>query len=549
VRTSNPAFPIAYTQWCRHRPILIVAIAILLVTAAVYAVVGALAEGHILGMLAVLSVIPLIPVFGFVMNSSLLVDEAGSLSSGYVKAMFTLPLRTHSLVVWPMALGSLSAGCLWVATVFLIYWPLGLHPPLVMPALGFAALMVWVQAVSWMPWAKGGLRELACLAILTPLAALPIWLLWTANGTPSVIGLMFLGYILAAYPAAYAAVASSRRGEVWPLWPSLPRLSERGSRATSAGLPSPFSSPAQAQFWYEWRCHGWVYPVYLGSIFFVIMGVIIWGSAHSRTLDFRWAIAFLMSLPIMMAGAIGPNLCRNKPFWIKGSGSSTFLATRPISSAGLVMPKFQMAFLSGLLTWLIVMVGIAICIVATGNLDQARSLSRIVFASLSGWRACAVVAAALVLLPGMTWKQLTDFSPFALTGRRAITEGTVIAGTVLFMSLGGLGLWLYTHPDWWPRLLPFIPWLVVAVALIKATTAVASFHWALRLGLLNWRAVAIVTLIWLGLCVLAMTLAELLLPAPAAPVSKPTLFIALALLMPICRFPLSVLATEWNRHR
>jgi hypothetical protein len=528
---------------------LIAAIAILSVTAAVYSIAGSFAGGQVREVLAALSIIPLLPVFGFIMNSCLLVDEAGSLSSGYAKAMFTLPVRTRSLVVWPMVLGSLSTGCLWVATVFLIYWPLGFRPPVIMPALGFAALMVWLQALSWMPWAKVGLRELACIAILTPLAALPLWLLFFVEGARSFIGLLFLGYTLAAFAAGYAAVASSRRGEAWPLWPSLPRLWGRGSRASSARVRLPFSSPIQAQFWYEWQCHGWVYPIYLGSIFFVIMGVIVWGSARSGSLDFGWVLAFLMSLPIIMAGAIGPNIGRHKPFWIKGSGSSTFLATRPISSAGLVMPKYQMAFLSGLLTWLIVMVGTVICIVVSGNLDRAGSLARSAFAPLAGWRSFAVVAAALVLLPAMTWKQLSDFFPFALTGRRAIIEGSVIAGVLLFMSLVGLGFWLYTHPAWWARFLLFIPWLAGGLAMIKATVAMGSFSWTLRSGLLTWRAVGVVSVIWLGLFVSAMMLAELLLPAAALPVSKATLFIGLALIMPICRFPLSILAAEWNRHR
>lgn len=219
MRPPSPAIAIAYTQWCRHRRSLIAAIVIFSLTSAVCPIVGSLVDGQFLGMLAALSTIPLVAVFGLAMNSLLFVDEAGSLSSGYVKAMFTLPVRSRTLVIWPMAYGSLATAVLWVATAtaMSIFWPLGFRPPLALPALACAALMAWLQAVSWLPWAKGSLHELVTMAILTPLAALPVWLFMNVEGSRPFIGLLFVVYIIAAFAVGYAAVASSRHGEVWPL--------------------------------------------------------------------------------------------------------------------------------------------------------------------------------------------------------------------------------------------------------------------------------------------------------------------------------------------
>ncbi len=232
---------------------------------------------------------------------------------------------------------------------------------------------------------------------------------------------------------------------------------------------------------------------------------------------FGWAVCLLISLPIILAGAIGANLGRTKPFWIKGSDSITFLATRPVSSAGLVFPKFLMAFRSGLVAWLIVIIGMTFWIVVSGNVDNVRSLARVFYTRFTGWRAIAVTAATLVLLPAVTWRQLSDFFPFALTGRRVVVEGCVLAGVMLFIMLAGTAAWLYHHPAALGRFLAIAPYFAAGLALLKASLATGAFYSALRLGLLTWRHVGFVSVLWLSLTAAAMILAGLVLPAGGCP--------------------------------
>jgi len=545
----TPALAIAYAQWCRHRQSFIAAIVLLLMTAAVCPIVFSQARGQSLGILVAASAIPLAGVFGLALNSLLVVEETGNFSSGYPKTMLTLPVRSRTLAICPMVYGSLTAGLLWLVIAFLVYWPLGFRPPLALPALGLAAFMAWVQAIAWLPLAKGWLRELVILAILFALTSLPIGLLVTVENSRNLITMLLAGYILAAFALGYAAIACNRCGAVWPLWPTWRRMAGRATRAKTIHARRPFKSPAQAQFWYEWSCHGWIYPAYMGMVFFLIMGLLVWRGALAGLFLFGWAFSLLMSLPVIMAGAIGPTLGRTRPFWIKDSGSMTFLATRPVTSSGLVAPKFFMAFVSGLLCWIIVVIGMTFWILVSGNLDNARELARIVFAQLAGWRGCAMVAATFVLLPAITWRQLSDFFPFVLTGRRWFVEGAVFAGVMLVAGLACGACWLYGHPEAQARFLAVTPWLAAGLALLKVALAIGTFQSVLRQGLMSWPAVGCVLAIWLSLSAAGMVFASLVLPSGAVPVSTPVLFVAIAAFMPLARFPLAILAAEWNRHR
>src|SRR5207302_1348024 len=64
-----------------------------------------------------------------------------------------------------------------------------------------------------------------------------------------------------AYLAALFAVARARRGDV-PDW-----LEAFARRRQTADLPGRhFASSARAQFWFEWRRHGWSLPTLLGIL-------------------------------------------------------------------------------------------------------------------------------------------------------------------------------------------------------------------------------------------------------------------------------------------
>jgi hypothetical protein len=64
--------------------------------------------------------------------------------------------------------------------------------------------------------------------------------------------------------------------------------------------------------------------------------LLIWGvlsaAGKQNSVTMGPIVGFLLVLPILLAGAVGPGLGRFNPFWIKDRGVITFVAIRPISS-------------------------------------------------------------------------------------------------------------------------------------------------------------------------------------------------------------------------
>jgi hypothetical protein len=227
----------------------------------------------------------------------------------------------------------------------------------------------------------------------------------------------------------------------------------------------------------------------------------------------------------------------------------TFLATRPISSAGLVKAKYQMAVASALLTWALVIIGMTFWILVTGNLDNARELAQTVFARFTRTQGFTIVVATAVLLAAVTCRQLTDFFPLLLTGRRWIIETSASAGAAIVVGLVCGASWLVAHQEALSRFYAALPWLAASLAVVKSSVAIGAFGAAVRWGLLRWRSVANVVLMWLGLSAAGIGLAILAAPSGALGTSMPVIVITIAAFMPLCRFPLAILAVDWNRHR
>ena len=102
-----------------------------------------------------------------------------------------------------------------------------------------------------------------------------------------------------------------------------------------------------------------------------------------------------------------------------------------------------------------------------------------------GGRAVAVVTLGAVSGLALTWKQLTDFVPNALTGRAWI-ENLAVAPMVIFgVVIGPAVVWSLTHPEDLPRILAALPFLVAFVSLLKVLVTSWAFREAIRRGLIG----------------------------------------------------------------
>jgi hypothetical protein len=544
---NTPARGIARSLWWRHRRSFIAAAVTLAFMATVYPLLFAFARAE--WVLAV-STLPLVGVFAAVWNGLLFVDDPGNISSNYPRHMLTLPVRTLTLVVCPFVLSCTIAALLWVVTASLIYNTSGFGVPILLPALGCAAAMAWLQLASWTPIASQWIRRIVTLLVMSVLAACPLYLVTLPDRSPVWFTSLFAGYIAAAFPLGLAAVTCQRRGHYWRFWPQHWRLGMSAVRPEHDRTRRAFRSPAAAQSWYEWNCHGLVIPAYVGSVMVLICGaLVVAGKLNSVIL---WPIfVLLLGLPIVLAGAAGPGLGRFKPFWIKDQAVITFVGIRPLTSSQIVRAKFLMAARSALLTCLISLILVPLWILISGNFDRTIKLTNDSLATYSARRVLVIIGLAGVMLPALVWKHMTDGFAAVLTGRNWIASVPTYIYTAMLVILVAVGLWAATHTVDFSWLLLVLSISLALGAVAKAALAIVAFRSVLCRRLMTWPAVAGILALWLVLTGCGVGFATLLLPtiSPWVSPSWPVLVLGIGLFVPLVRFPASTLAVEWNRHR
>jgi hypothetical protein len=312
----------------------------------------------------------------------------------------------------------------------------------------------------------------------------------------------------------------------------------------------PFRSSADAQFWFEWNCHGLVLPGYVGLPFALIwVFLVTTGRTAIPPLQLALMLGILVLLPSIQAGAIGSLLGRLRPFWLRSRGLSTFVLVRPITSRQILLAKLRMVVVSVILTVAIAFAGTGLWIVAANHLATISELHRLLSTRYPSARIPAILALAVVLLPAVTARQLTAGFPLALTGRRWLVDGGVGVFAIGLLVLVTAGAWLSTHPVALARLYAAIPALVVFLAVVKGLIAIAVYRLALLRRLIARSDVAAILIVWLVFTSLVAGFAILVTLAAETPVPTPVLILGAAMFVPLIRFPLATLALEWNRHR
>jgi hypothetical protein len=546
---GSPALAIAWMVWARHRTALILAATLLAALAIALPLLAARIPGPVV---AVTGSVTLIGIIGLVLNSLLFVEKDGSLSSRYPRHMLTLPVSSLALAFWPMLLATSGAALLWVASAVFYAGSTGGQFPVLVPALGLAALMAWAQALAWLPIAVPIARELVNLAVMAALGALPVGLTIASRGETGLLLPLLGGYIACAYAVGYAAVNADRRGHSWRLWPAA--VSRQLSPATaSAHRRRPFRSPFAAQVWYEWNCHGMMLNGFVAASLFLIWAILIVNASRNSSPEWFGMIIVLLAIVVLaFIAASSPSFGQFRPIWNQTQGfveGNSFLSTRPMSTAHLIAAKFRMAAASVLCTWALAGVGTVFWIVVTGNLENARIVIGEFFHRYPGSAGVAILALACVLLPALSWKLLTGSVAPLVTGRRWVANGAAYAYLSLFISLVCGASWFTSHPEDRPALYTAIPLLVLGIATIKGAAATVTFRAALHKRLMSWRSILGVLSLWTLLTSCGVAMVILTDPPVGMPLSWPIVTLGVASSVPLLRFPLATLALDWNRHR
>lgn len=479
---------------------------------------------------AVINVVPVAATFTYFLAvfSYGLSGDLAARESMYPARMFTLPVTTTELALWPMLYGAIAAMLLWLALRFVAVWPPELEVPVIWPGFLFAALLAWTQALTWMPYPVRGVRVVAAALWLATIDAIVMLAIHFHAG--ELVMVAFLAPLLPlAFLVARASLTRARRGDT-PDWRLAGRRARRSLDAT------PFASANGAQLWFEWRRHGLALPALVALV-----------------LPFELALLFLATDAPNLVLIIPADALLTPPFLAAfaalavGASNPPFLATRPLTSAALTAAKLKMALASTLLAWLLVLIGIPLALAVTGTWPIAEGMMRR-FAMLIG-RPRATVLALLVIvgLMALTWKLLVQTLYIGLTGREKLIKGVAVMMLLLLFVAPPLLRWITTNAESLTRLwhqLPLILVVLMGLKLIAAAWIVARLH---RGGLLSERALVMLAASWVVLVLVLYGVLVWLADTPHIP--RHLLALIAILAIPLARVSAAPLALAWSRHR
>jgi hypothetical protein len=544
----RPALAIGWELWAKNRLGLTLLGAVLLVTAGLCNV---LPREVIVEPVRATSV--LLFFFGMLYLMSVFVYSEvgrGPNRPGFPSWKFTLPMRTASLVAWPMLYGAAAVTLLWVAVVRLIWLPTGLVQSMwqVVPML--LASLACFQAVAWLPL-RSSLARLALALVLLP--TLTMCLLFGAArlsvrlyGDVSVrhmdrlVAYLCLALLPAAYLVALAGVARERRGGGWG-WA---RLRQRWDALGGRRPAHAFAGPAGAQLWMEWRQKGTLLPLAMGAFLLVLIV-----NTPAGTLEGVYLARVLVAataLPLLLAFLLGFGMGKTT-FWAGDLRLPAFLATRPLTDAALAVAKLRSAARTAMLTWLVVLALTAVWAVSSGGTEVLAVWQQGLVSEYGAGGAWAVAGLSLAGLVFWTWMQLVAGMALALTGRPAAVNGFVVIYLAFAGAFTWLGVWTSFHPDFYDTLLTVLWWLAGAAALGKLlglAWAVRGMH---RAGLLAWRVQVGLAAAWLASAGCVAVLVWVLLGHRQVPAAL--IAVGVVLTFPLTRLIGLPLAVAWNRHR
>jgi len=476
-----------------------------------------------------------IAVFSFGLNG----DLAGR-ASIFPSRLFTLPVPTAELARWPMVYGGAAMMLLWFGTAILARWTIGLELPLVWPALLGAVVMAWTQALTWMPYGLRGIRVVAATAILISIDATVITAIELKLSET-----ILIAFLAPQLPLAYAiacyAVARARRGIV-PDW----SIFSRARAIRAGGIGAVFSSPARAQFWFEWRRHGRSLPALVALVLPFELLLFFVGGYGSKSFVY-WVTIMILATPMVLAAFAATTISKANPFAREAYGVSPFLATRPLTSAALIAAKLKMAWWSTALTWAL--------LVIVAPIGIAWSGADAVLIELLRWTADAVGVARFVVLITLivgvlvmlTWVMLVQSLYLGLTGRVWIIKTSGFVVLVVFSLLGPAFQWFINNDaaerwlwDNWP----------IPVGVLVALKAAAGVWVATRLHrkrLVTDQRLLLLTAGWLAIVAVLYGTFVWWIDTPLLP--RYAFAMIATLLVPFARLAAAPLALSWNRHQ
>lgn len=453
-------------------------------------------------------------------------------AAGQPSRLYALPISTASLVTWQMlpAMAAMTvesvASTALLNSIFDVGWPM--WGPALFAAVGVAAIqaVLWTTEKSgWIVLAitiVGGIGGLWFKSRFGPMFSQPTHL-WT-EVTPSEV-LTLLGFAGLSYYAAVVGVARRRCGEPLPSLGIIAFIERVFDPPPDVGPP--FSSPLQAQFWFEWRKKGWAIPSVV--VFGMLIGLGIWVIFVRELKDlFEGFVAGGAMLTLVgILGLFLGNFGSNDTTFEMGH----FLATRPLTNTELSRTTLKVLARSVLIAWVIWAVPFLILFVSLHALHAVPNVGAL---QEFGWWYFPVTLLG-------SWTTVSVLAAISMTGRTQLLAQLICGFLAAFIGLALFRRFVLSVS----AQLAFDRGIGITIGVLLLLGTAWSFVAARRRSLIGMPTVGAAASAWAvlsGLIVLDWTL------HPARPWLAGVLAVSLAALVvaPLAAAPL---ALAWNRNR
>ncbi|MCI0464175.1 MAG: hypothetical protein L0Z62_45150 [Gemmataceae bacterium] len=361
---------------------------------------------------------------------------------GFPAWMFTLPIRTRTLVGWRMLNGTGALFAAGLAVVYLVLRPCGIAAPLWLALLA-ATFLAWIQVLAWTPFVFRLVRLLLMVAILFAIGMVPPLLVLLYEVPTAVILGLQVALIAGAYLLAGHGVVRARRGDgLEARWLSrrVSQLIDRLPRRRRA-----FASAAGAQLWYEWRRNGTYFPLLVGCLLALCGSLGLWTQQpEDGPNSALFLTGSLLTLPVILASLMASGMGKGD-IRTPDPTFPPFLAARPLATTAFVGAKLRMTALSALAACLLGILAALACLPAHGNYEVFKDFWQEGLQHYPDHKAWTLLFLAPLVLFLMTWKNLVQDMWLGLTGRSWVgyVVGLIVIAGLLLSSLVGAGLYYY----------------------------------------------------------------------------------------------------------
>lgn len=476
-------------------------------------------------------------------------DSRGSFA-GFPSWMYTLPLRTSALVIWPMLLGAvlmLLAVVAWEITIA-AYW----NRPLQFVQISWRALLavVTLLCVQTFIWSLHRFRWTRIVVLVATIYGFfyvaVVGPLWKFPGGAS----LWFGAVALAIPltvaGAVAGVTRDRRG-LWQGWTT--KLLDR-FLDWMPHRSGPFASAGRAQLWFEWRRRGnLAVTIFGGMMACCVFMYVLPGALYLNPVQTLFCFSGPFIAMIFAGGQFG-TIVGASDVWAKEFGVLPIVAVRPINTCGMVFAKMKAAAVIAVAGWLLFGILLVPIVYVSSHWGwQMEAATRfwpefpVNYPKYWRWLTNPMVILALVVA---TWHTIVQSMAVVLTGSRRRMAWAMWQGLIILAAVVGFAFWLNQNREWANAFFRYLPFFTAAMMVLKARGTWRGFT---AVGpLVSRREFSILVALWSLVAILVLAAGVFAHNLHGLPPALLWLFV-LWQFFPAGEIPQCVVALASNRHR